>query len=565
MKSTRTNDLAGIYCNPLNLNYRVQHPNSGDHQFDKSVWLREGADPSVAIFNGAYYLFSSVSDCYWRSRDLVNWDILAPRNIANLPILRNYAPTAVVIGDTLYLKDGNGKGFVHCTETPDDPDSWLPLPDTNWRLHDAQFFLDDDQRLWIAYGCSPTGKLFLQELDVRTFLPTGPVHEFMMPDVANHGWERACGNNDHEDHGWVEGPQLFKRNGRYYFVYTCPTIDNVYANGVYVADTITGPYRYQAHNPVTQKMTGFATGAGHGEIFQDLRGNWWTLTCQNIFVLDRFERRICMFPTGFDEDGLLNSDTWQGDYPTRVPNTRRAEPMASEWTGWHLLSRNRPATASSALPAHPPELAVEEDIRTWWSATSGEPGEWLEIDLGQVCEVAAIQVNFAEQDLICGVEENPAARYQVLGSQDGKHWESLVDQRQNTRDITHDFTVLKGAPQVRHVRLVNAHMPYGGKFAIRGLRVFGSGAGAPPVAPAFTVTRNPDDAREAVIRWQPVPGADGYIVRYGIAAHKLYRANQVYDRCEYVCRSLNVGVAYQVTVDAFNANGYAQGTEFIGI
>ncbi len=58
---------------------------------------------------------------------------------------------------------------------------------------------------------------------------------------------------------------------------------------------------------------------------------------------------------------------------------------------------------------------------------------------------------------------------------------------------------------------------------------------------------------------------DGYVARYGIDARKLYWANQVYDRCEYICRSLNAGVSYQITVDAFKANGYACGTELVGI
>ena len=68
------------------------------------------------------------------------------------------------------------------------------------------------------------------------------------------------------------------------------------------------------------------------------------------------------------------------------------------------------ATASSTLSGHPTSLALNEDIRTWWSASSGRAGEWFEVDLGAVCELRAVQTNFADRApepilpllLICG-------------------------------------------------------------------------------------------------------------------------------------------------------------------
>jgi hypothetical protein len=45
-----------------------------------------------------------------------------------------------------------------------------------------------------------------------------------------------------------------------------------------------------------------------------------------------------------------------------------------------------------------PNLAVDEDIKTYWSAKTGNAGEWFQTDLGDVSTVNAIQINYADQD-----------------------------------------------------------------------------------------------------------------------------------------------------------------------
>ena len=77
-------------CNPLNLNYRFC--------LDKPS-RREAADPTMVNFKNEYYLFASKSGGYWHSDDLINWDLITTED---LPI-EDYAPTAVVMNDTLYF------------------------------------------------------------------------------------------------------------------------------------------------------------------------------------------------------------------------------------------------------------------------------------------------------------------------------------------------------------------------------------------------------------------------------------------------------------------------------
>lgn len=59
------------------------------------------------------------------------------------------------------------------------------------------------------------------------------------------------------------------------------------------------------------------------------------------------------------------------------PSVRCVQP------GWMLLSYGKTAKASSNLDGHPPEDAFDEDVRTYWSARTANPGEWLSVIWGR--------------------------------------------------------------------------------------------------------------------------------------------------------------------------------------
>jgi len=68
-----------------------------------------------------------------------------------------------------------------------------------------------------------------------------------------------------------------------------------------------------------------------------------------------------------------------------------------------------------------------------------------------------------------------------------------------------------------------------------------------------TVVRNPEDRRDATLVWEPVKGADGYVVRYGIAPGKLYNNYMVYDASTITIHSLNRDPEYYFEVEAFDS------------
>jgi len=245
------------------------------------------------------------------------------------------------------------------------------------------------------------------------------------------------------------------------------------------------------------------------------------------------------------------------------------DPFTAADAGLHVLSYGRAVTASSVLDEkHAPEMAADENMCTWWSAASGNPGEWLQMDLGKAYEVSALQVNFADQDIerFHGRKNGFSYKYTVEASLDGENWFMLIDRRANDDDPCHEYFPLDEEVTFRYIRLTNfGEVPAKGKFAVSGLRVFGVGEGnAPEKAPEFTAERW-DDTTIMTVKWDAVPGAEGYIVRFGVNPDELHTHWQAIGECEAVVRCLNCGVEYYITVDAYNENGIVRGTKMVKV
>ena len=61
------------YINPIDLDYRYNF-----EQINEGVSYRTAADPAVVNYHGAYYLFLTLADGYWRSTDLIHWTFVTP-------------------------------------------------------------------------------------------------------------------------------------------------------------------------------------------------------------------------------------------------------------------------------------------------------------------------------------------------------------------------------------------------------------------------------------------------------------------------------------------------------
>jgi hypothetical protein len=479
------------------------------------------------------------------------------------------APAACVVGDTLLLIGStHTKTFPLWMSTNPTVDDWNEAVDSfQVGAWDPALFLDDDGRLYLYWGSSNTFPIYGQEINRENFQPIGERKELIRLHDDVHGWERF---GEHADNTFlrpfIEGAWMNKHNGKYYLQYAAPGTEfSGYADGVYVGKTPLGPFSYQPHNPFSYKPGGFARGAGHGATFQDRLGNWWHVATIPISVKNNFERRIGMWPAGFDNDDILYCSTAYGDYRQYLPEVS-IENSHSRFTGWMSLNYNKPVTVSSALGGFAANFAVDENIRTYWSATTGNRGEWLQSDLGSVCTVNAFQVNYADQDAeLMGKQLEAFHQYTVSSSLDGKKWTTLIDKRNNKTDVPHDYVELSRPLRARYLKIENVHVPPG-KFALSGFRVFGKGTGAAPdTVKNFVALRGESERRNAWLKWQQSSDAVGYTIYCGISPDKLYNNILVYNTNEYYFTAMDKGRTYYFQIEAFNENGIGKRTSTLKV
>lgn len=540
-------------CNPMNLSYRfcLDLPSR-----------REAADPTVVWFKDRYFLFASKSGGYWHSKDLTNWTFVETSEIPT----EEYAPTALGIGDTLYfLASSNEKSTVYKTADPLSGKWSVAREELETPVWDPTFFMDDDNRLYLYWGCSNENPIHGVEMNASDFSFVGKPVDLLYAKPSQFGWEVPGDyNTSTEKNPWIEGAWMNKHNGTYYLQYSGPGTEfKSYSDGVYTSQSPLGPFTYQPHNPFAYKPEGFAAGAGHGSTFADPHGNFWHIGTMTISVKHMFERRLGMFPAFFDEQGTLYTATQYGDYPYIIP-TGKITNFEDLFPGWMLLSYNKQTEVSSSVDSLPASNITDEDIRTYWAAAGGGPDEYVSLDLGDSYDVYAIQINLAEHNTdLLGRQKDAFHRYVVEYSSEGTEWTTLLDKSLSEADNTHEYLQLPQKITCRYLRIKNVQVP-SGSFAISGFRVFGKGKGAlPDAVNDLTITRNEKGRRSVTLAWKKSENATGYNISYGTSPEKLYQHYMVYGTSSLTINSLDANQTYHFSVEAFNENGRTKGTTVV--
>lgn len=558
------------YCNPINIDYGYcPIPNFttwGKH--------RTTADPAIVNYKGDYYLFSTNQQGYWWSSDMLNWNFVSRPFLTEEAIETTpnkwddlCAPAAWVQGDTLLVFGSTySRIFPIWMSTDPKANKWEKAVEHfeigGW---DPAFFVDDDNRLYMYNGSSNVYPLYGIELDKKTFEPIGTRKELLLLDDERIGWHRFGEYMDNTFmKPFMEGAWMTKHNGKYYFQWGGPGTEfSHYADGVAIGDgPLGGESAHFEHQstPLSIKAGGFIRGAGHGATFQDNWDNYWHVSTMVVGVKNNFERRIGIWPAGFDKDDNMYCITAFGDYPHYIPDGK-ANHLESRFTGWMLLNYNKPVQVSSTLGTFHANNLVDESIKTYWSAKTADKGEWFISDLGEKSKIHAIQINYADQDAeFLGKQSGIYHQYKIYSSDDGKKWKLLVDKSQNKQDVPHDYVELDTPVEARFLKMENIHMPTG-KFAISGFRVFGFGAGdKPQPVEQFFVMRGDRDKRSAWIKWKPVEGAYAYNIYSGTDPDKLYNAVMVHDVNEYYFKSMDRTKPYYFAIEAINENGTSEWT-----
>lgn len=582
------------YCNPINIDYGYTPiPN-----FSEWGRHRATADPVIVNYKGDYFLFSTNQWGYWWSNDMLHWKFISKKFLRpwNAGVYDELcAPAVGIIGDTMIVFGSTySSNFTIWMSTNPKANEWKPLVDSfelgGW---DPSFFTDDDGRLYMYNGSSNRFPMYGIELNRKTFKPVGTRKEMYLLEPWRYGWQRF---GEHMDNTFldpfIEGSHMTKYKGKYYLQYGAPGTEfSGYADGLLVGDGPLGPFM-PASDPLSIKLGGYVRGAGHGATFQDKFNNYWHISTTVISVKNTFERRLGIWPTGFDADGVMYCNTAFGDYPHHLPSLLQGEAFelsdsmkstllsgsfrnpplggrgAGTFTGWMLLNYNKPVQVSSTLGGYHANNAVDEIMKTYWSASTGDKGEWIQTDMGNLSTVQAIQINYADQDVAddrLGKRTDQFHQYKLYYSVDGKKWSVLADKSNNQTDIPHEYIELEKPVQARFIKLVNIHMPTG-KFALSGLRVFGNGNGAKPdPVKQFYVLRTEKDKRSAFIKWSPVDNAYAYNIYYGTKPNKLYTSIMVHQNNEYWLKTMDTQKTYYFCIESINENGVSAKTNVITV
>ena len=589
---------AKTFCNPLNINYQAYGSQA-----------RTAADPVIVPFKGKYYLFSSIYrggvPGYRVSGDLISWK---PVKFAEAVLPKILDAKGEQMAPAVFAKDGYvywqglGSKVVIRSADPADGNSWEVFSEKALPGFDPCFFLDDDGKIYDYFGGHENE---VAELNPADFTEVPKTKIQLTPKtkgaetLINSPYGLHQGKSEYESRysDWnkpetldtarlirTDPPQIpqfstvsvdsmqeaawmTKHNGKYYLQNSNPgTACPWYSDSVYVSDFPNKDFKLADYATASLKVGGFINSTGHSCVFKDFNGNWWRVTTMWVGVHAGFERRLGLFPVGFDKEGRMFTQTYLGDYPMAMPG--RQVPMGTSLLkGWGNLSLA--ATGKSdcgQTDAASLKKACDENVRTWWSAKSGAPGLSYELDWPSPVKAYAVQVNFAEEKIDQSANDEDYHAYRLFYKEsESAPWNILVDKSGNQTSVPHDYVELARPVELVAVKIENVHTAKRGNFAIRDLRVFGESKAAKPAAPVNSAAvRDKNDPRNMKFSWKtPDPAAvKGYIVNYGVAPDALHLSVQYQNpkAQELTLSCFNAEAKdYYFRIDAYNEAGVSQG------
>lgn len=340
-------------------------PKSGRKVFRNPILPGGYPDPSICRVGDDYYLVNSSFEYFpglpiHHSRDLVNWELIGyglnrPEqctgavNLSDVqtqggihaPTIRFHDGIFYIITTNVYLPPGGRESqcnnFIVTAHNPAGP--WSePHVIAGAPGIDPDLFFDDDGRIWYTGTHPPAnpnfpgeGEIWMQELDLPNWKLMGECH-FV--------WRGACGGV------WVEGPHLYKVEGRYYLMVAEGGTSFNHAVMVAVSDHITGPYVSNPRNPIlTSRHLSYehwVHSTGHADLVELPDGRWYMVALGirgNEGGSSNMGRETHLIPVTWEREPF----EWQESktlWPVCAPLTGRVERV-------NLL----PFTGSGKMPA----------------------------------------------------------------------------------------------------------------------------------------------------------------------------------------------------------------------
>lgn len=275
------------------------------------------ADPESAIFNHQYWVYPTYSAKYkeqvfldaFSSKDLITWQkhphVLDTSGV-KWAKKAMWAPGIIQKGREYFLffgandiqsdKEEGGIG-VAVAQRPEGPyKDHIGKPLIGSFHNGAQpidqfIFKDKDGQYYMIYGGWSHCNIVKLAGDFKSLVPfaDGTMYKEITPE------------------GYVEGPYMFTRNGKYYFMWseggwTGPDYSVAYA----MADSPMGPFK--RIGKILKQDPSIATGAGHHSVIHNEKKDLWYIVYHRrpLTETDGNHRETCIDVMSFDKNGLIN-------------------------------------------------------------------------------------------------------------------------------------------------------------------------------------------------------------------------------------------------------------------
>ena len=396
----------------------------------KTRQFRELADPALLCVGKSWYLYPSAEMCYRSDDGGASWRHVSLHMSGSDgdADLVGYAPTIVAHRGEYLLAGSNG--FVFRSKSPEGPFErlgHLGLPKGKVDGEDIPFFWDpcffsdDDGRLYLYWGCTPTNGIWGCELDASNPLKVvSSPQKLIAFEPDTQPWEIAP--NKKPLAAYMEGAWMVKHDGKYILTYSAAGTENKeYAMGQALGTSPLGPFVKPKDNPFLRKTTGLVTGTSHGAVAKGPDGGYWVAYTIRASVVHWFERRIGLDRISFNADGSIAAMV-----PSEIPQF--AAGAGAGGPGWKRLVGKFRSEAKSAF---------DDDLSTFWTAS--KLPSCLDIDFGEERTLRAFRLIWRDGGLDTerGVKRGPF-RYRLEALADGA-WKTLVDASENERDLLVDY------------------------------------------------------------------------------------------------------------------------------
>ena len=285
------------------------------------------ADPEGIVFGDEFWIYPTFSDDYekqvffdaFSSKDLITWEKhtqILDTTIITWANKAMWAPSIVEKNGKYYFffgaNDLQRKGSVYFDESNSiNQTGGIGIAVADSPAGPFKDYLGKPLIYDFYYNAQPIDQFVYRDLDNQYYMFNGGWGKCNLVKLNDDftgfiPWDDSIIFKDVTPENYVEGPVLFQRNGKYYFMWS----EGGWTNGTYkvaygIADKITGPFH--RIGTILESDENVATGAGHNSVINIPGTDRWLMVYHRrpIPNEDRDHRVTCIDKLEFNDDGTI--------------------------------------------------------------------------------------------------------------------------------------------------------------------------------------------------------------------------------------------------------------------